>query len=516
MAVLSTILGVAGLSAINSFSDLFANTIDKTFSKALLARTIVENSSELVSAQRSIILGTYSKDNERVESAKEAARKSTESLQKELEQMRSLTVNAAERDLLSDLGAKSIEWQPAYEEVVRLCASGSPDAAIKFSKDTLIPIHQRIEAAANRLADQQSDSLIAVKSDVATVISRNRWITACILLLCLAVGTFILFIVHTIAADLRKAISELGESATQVAAAAGQVSSGSQAIAQGSSKQAASIEETSASTEEINSMARKNSENSRSAAELVGQSQQKFTLTNRALEEMVTAMSEITAGSDKISKIIRVIDEIAFQTNILALNAAVEAARAGEAGMGFAVVADEVRNLAQRSAQAAKDTAALIEDSIAKSNGGRHKVDEVARAIHAVTGEFSRIKVLVDEISLGSQEQAKGTDQIGRVITQIEQATQRSAASAQESAAVAEELTAQSSSLSEIVGRLAEIVGREEVLPNPRAASSKSQFSSRKPGTRLLHPAPVESKVFAPLQSAGRSEIPLEQDFKEF
>jgi len=262
------------------------------------------------------------------------------------------------------------------------------------------------------------------------------------LTLCMLAAGFIVFTVYTITGKLRKAVTELGEGAGQVAAAASQVSSGSHAIAHGSSKQAASIQETSASTEEINSMARKNSESSRSAAELVAKSHQRFSQTNRALEEMVVAMSEITAGSDKISKIIKVIDEIAFQTNILALNAAVEAARAGEAGMGFAVVADEVRNLAQRSAQAAKDTAALIEDSISKSNGGKVKVDEVANAIHGITGEFSRIKGLVDEINLGSQEQAKGTGQIGRVITQMEQATQKSAASAEASASVAEELNA--------------------------------------------------------------------------
>src|SRR5260370_5335611 len=184
---------------------------------------------------------------------------------------------------------------------------------------------------------------------------------------------------------IKLAASELAEGAEQVASAAGEVSSSSQAMAQGASEQAASLEETSASSEEMASMTRKNSENSQQAAEFMNAVSQRVVEANRTLNDMTMSMQEIGASSGKISKIIKVIDEIAFQTNILALNAAVEAARAGEAGMGFAVVADEVRNLAQRSAQAAKDTAALIEDSILKSGEGSKKLGEVASSIQAIT-----------------------------------------------------------------------------------------------------------------------------------
>ena len=236
--------------------------------------------------------------------------------------------------------------------------------------------------------------------------------------------------VSQISRTLQRVATEMADGAGQVASAAGQVAASSQSLAQGASEQAASIEETSAATEEIHSMARRNTENSNSAAALVLQSQEKFEETRASLDQMVVAMNEITTSSGKISKIIKVIDEIAFQTNILALNAAVEAARAGEAGLGFAVVADEVRNLAQRCAQAAKDTADLIEDSVVKSNAGKVKVDQVAGAIRIVTDEAAKIKVLVDEISVGSQEQARGIEQIGSAITQMDQVTQRAAASA--------------------------------------------------------------------------------------
>jgi methyl-accepting chemotaxis protein/methyl-accepting chemotaxis protein-1 (serine sensor receptor) len=267
------------------------------------------------------------------------------------------------------------------------------------------------------------------------------------------------FVVRQINQRLRKAILELGEGAEQVAGAAGQVSSSSQSQAQASSEQAASLEETSSAATEINSMARQNSDNSLAAAELVSQSQQKFEQTNHSLDRMVGAMAEINSQSDKISKIIKVIDEIAFQTNILALNAAVEAARAGEAGMGFAVVADEVRSLAQRSAQAAKDTASLIEESIGKSNEGKATVDQVTIAIRSITEDSIRVKTLVDEVSQGSQEQVRGIDKISASITQMERVTQSAAASSEQGAAAAEELNAQSQALKNVVEQLTSMVG---------------------------------------------------------
>jgi methyl-accepting chemotaxis protein len=342
-----------------------------------------------------------------------------------------------------------------------------------------------------------------------------------------------LFVVRQIGATLRRIASELAEGAEQTASAASQVSSSSQSLAQGSSEQAASLEETSASSEEISSMARKNSENSQSAAELVTRSKEKFNETNRSLEQMVTAMTDINSQSDKISKIIKVIDEIAFQTNILALNAAVEAARAGEAGMGFAVVADEVRNLAQRCAQAAKDTAALIEESITKSNDGKTKVDQVAVAIRAITEESSKVKTLVDEVNLGSQEQARGIEQIGKAITQMEQVTQKTAANAEESAAAAEELNAQSETLKDVVERLTAMVGGGESMGGSHRGSRPNGTASTRHGgpqgaresgsgvsalhTAVAHKTNVRAAEPALVGSkADKSNFPMEEEFKEF
>jgi methyl-accepting chemotaxis protein/methyl-accepting chemotaxis protein-1 (serine sensor receptor) len=280
-------------------------------------------------------------------------------------------------------------------------------------------------------------------------------------------------LVRSLNKQLRAVTAELANGAAQVASAASQVASSSEALAQGASEQAASLEETSASTEEINTMASRNADSSKAIANLMVSTTHRIGEGNRKLEEMVASMQHINTSSEKISKIIKTIDEIAFQTNILALNAAVEAARAGESGMGFAVVADEVRNLAQRCSQAAKDTAGLIEESISSSHEGSTKLAEVTKAIGAITEEVSKVSELVEEVSLGSQEQSKGLDQIAKGISQMEQVTQKTASAAEESASAGEELNAQSQTLHGIVQQLAALVdssGRRAALALPREA----------------------------------------------
>ena len=205
-------------------------------------------------------------------------------------------------------------------------------------------------------------------------------------------------------------------------------------------------------------MAAANRQDSHSAGDLVSNVQDRVVETSRFLEAMLAAMDGIGSASEGVSNIINVIDGIAFQTNILALNAAVEAARAGETGLGFAVVADEVRSLAQRSAQAAKDTSALVEDSISKAREGQLRVQDLSNAIHAISNSSGTVKTLVQQVGGGTEQQALGIEQVSKALNQISEVTQHAAATAEESAGAAQELRAQTVMLNDLVDSLTALV----------------------------------------------------------
>jgi Methyl-accepting chemotaxis protein (MCP) signalling domain len=288
--------------------------------------------------------------------------------------------------------------------------------------------------------------------------SRTTLLVSCGLALLALLGSAFL-VSRSINTALRRSIVALAEAARNVASASVEIGSSSKFVADGAARQANGLFDTQSSSEEIHAMARQNADRSRSAAELVTRSESRVQDANRSLEEMAFAITAIDDQSAKISNIIKMIDGIAFQTNILALNAAIEAARAGEAGFGFAVVANEVRNLAQRSAQAAQDTSVLIEESIAKAGQGREKLHQMATVIGAITDETAKVKTLVDEVRAGSEEQTRGIEHINQAIEKIEHATQATAAGAEESASATQTLAAQSRTLEELVAHLTSIVG---------------------------------------------------------
>lgn len=244
---------------------------------------------------------------------------------------------------------------------------------------------------------------------------------------------------------------QLQQAAENVASAAAHISDASTHLSQGTTDQAATLEQTSASGQQIRALTERTADHSKAAASLMAEVDRRVANANSALTQLSSSMDDVRSSGEKIAKIIKIIDEIAFQTNILALNAAVEAARAGEAGMGFSVVADEVRRLAQRCADAARETTTLIEESVSNSRRGTERLVEVTSVISAITQNTTEVKNLVEEVSLAGSDQAKGVEQIARALTHLEGITQRTAASAEENAAAGEELQSHARSMYEVV-----------------------------------------------------------------
>ena len=330
-------------------------------------------------------------------------------------------------------------------------------------------------------------------------------------------------IIISINQALNRTIREMSDSARESASIATQVSTASQTLAEGASEQAASLEETSASLEEMSSMTKRNAENAQRANAIARQARQAADKGVADMQTMNSAMAAIKVSSDDIAKIIKTIDEIAFQTNILALNAAVEAARAGEAGMGFAVVADEVRNLAQRSAQAAKETAAKIEGAIGKTGQGVEISRKVAAALNEIVTKAREMDELAAEVANGSNEQAQGIVQVNAAVGQMDKVTQSNAVSAEESAAAAQELNAQAGIMKETVNQLAKLVGGSGETAADATDVDTGRSVKAPSFTRPL-PAAVKQHhgngrrlaAAKPASTARRGEIPLEGDFKNF
>jgi len=258
--------------------------------------------------------------------------------------------------------------------------------------------------------------------------------------------------INLLVQNLDDAMRQVSEAVGQVSSASGQISQGSQSLAEGANEQASSLEEVSSSLEEMSSMTKQNADNSNHAKALMTEAGVSIKEADDAMKRMAEAIRQIKTSSDNTAKILKTIDDIAFQTNLLALNAAVEAARAGEAGKGFAVVAEEVRNLAMRSAEASKNTATMIEESVKNAEGGVKITEDVAKALGKTVDSSTKVTDLIAEIAAASNEQAQGIEQVNTAVAQMNTVTQQNAANSEESASAAEELSSQAAELANMVG----------------------------------------------------------------
>lgn len=421
------------------------------------------------------------KDEAAMSGQKQAFQSETQRIARELVELRALAKDGQSQSLITEFAAAIETYRVTAERFQTELRSGDFEKAMATLDHDVGTSQQVIETELNALSGQYFQLSQTAGKTMADVLAQSNrfsslagWVLACVTILCLGIAQLT---IRAISQRLRETNATLAASTESVQVNAEVVANSSQRLAQGSGEQAASLRETSTSLEQLDSMTQSNAQSATRAKQAANEARTSADSGADRMKAMQGAMEAIIASSGEISKILKTIDEIAFQTNILALNAAVEAARAGQAGAGFAVVAEEVRELAQRSARAARETAVKIEDSVSKSNQGARISREVATSFELIQQQIRSLDSIVGEIAAASQEQMTGIGQVNTAVLHMEKITQSNANNAEETAGASHDLTAQAEALTEAMNLLRKVIGSEEsvLLPQRRSRGPKEQ-----------------------------------------
>jgi len=459
VVALMLVLSVSSYTVIGGLGQQVDQAVNYRAKSVEAIGALATSLADLDAAETSYILFSSLMNQEQTVLQKARFEESSAEFEEHMGELRALITETESKAQLERVWEGYQTMHEDFGHMVDYCESQQCNLSLDIHTTKEAPLSAELKDLAAELTLSQSAGLAQAADSAAAQATWSRVLIMILIGLCIAFSVVIHLVIRGINKRLTNFSQRLANSAGQVLRAAETVSSSSRELARDTSDQASSLEETSATTEEIAGMTKRSASEMEAAVELVLEADKRTTAANRSLETMQASMQEIAASSDKVSRIIKVIEEIAFQTNLLALNAAVEAARAGDAGMGFAVVADEVRNLAQRCSQAAQDTAALIEESLVRSKDGSTNLEQVSEAIRAITESSNQIRQRIEEVSQASVQQSEGVAQVTSAVSQMSQVTQRTAAGADRGAAAGSELSTEAESLEGMVNELRDLVG---------------------------------------------------------
>lgn len=459
--LLAVVLGLSVVSLMQStgLTRELNQAVRVTAQKQFLAGEISAATAKMLALERGVVLGSILQQPEVVAQHKQEFGKVADQAGQRLAEFRPLVEDQEARGLAAALGEQLASVDQGHREMMQLLDRQQFDQVQKTFDERVLPRLRQIEAQAQSLVRQEQSRLASAAASAQSSGNRSRLLIAVFAMLSVCGGAAGLVMVAQTNRSLREVARGVAEEAERVASAAAQVCAAGQTVARGASDQAASLQQTAASMSQINAVTHQNADHSRSTAELMRSAEAAVTEAEQTIREMSASMREISASGEKITKVVKLIDDIAFQTRILSLNAAVEAARAGVAGAGFAVVADQVGRLAEQCAEAATQTGQMVEDTVSRVREGEAKLMRTAGAVHTVVQQAAKVKQLVDEVSAGNQEQARGIDEVTKSVSLMQEVTQRTAAGAQQSAAAGEDLDRRSRSLEAVVARMRALVG---------------------------------------------------------